>query len=129
MVIYLKQIFIFLKINSLYFGVHLYVHRFFIFSVIYYLEDIEYDKYKNWKKYLSNEKNRKMMKECVISYLNLNTEFNESEKNRFVNCFLQENTIETTAYKLNKNEREIAFLYYAITTDLARASFSALIKN
>ncbi len=81
------------------------------------------------KKYLSNEKNRKMMKECVISYLNLNTEFNESEKNRFVNCFLQENTIETTAYKLNKNEREIAFLYYAITTDLARASFSALIKN
>ncbi len=81
------------------------------------------------KQYLKNEKNRKMMKDRVISYLNSNTEFNDNEKNRFVNCFLQENTIETTACKLNKNEREIAFLYYAITTDLARASFSALIKN
>ncbi len=81
------------------------------------------------KQYLKNEKNRKMMKDRVISYLNSYTEFNDNEKNRFVNCFLQENTIETTACKLNKNEREIAFLYYAITTDLARASFSALIKN
>lgn len=79
--------------------------------------------------YLRNEQKRKMMKERVISYLDTNTEFDENTKNRFVNCYLQENTIETTAIKLNRNEREIAFLYYAITTDLARASFTTLIKN
>ena len=80
-------------------------------------------------RYLQNEKKRQSLKGEVITLLKSNTTLNEEEKNKFINCYLQENSIESTAYKLNKNVDEIAILYYSLTTSLAKASFSSLIQN
>ena len=71
--------------------------------------------------YLQNEQKRQQLK--------TNSELSEKEKTRFINCYLQENTIETTAYKLNRDVKDIAILYYSITTSLARASFASIQKN
>lgn len=80
-------------------------------------------------RYLQNEKKRQSLKGEVITLLKSNTTLNEEEKKKFINCYLQENSIESTAYKLNKNVDEIALLYYSLTTSLAKASFSSLIQN
>ena len=79
--------------------------------------------------YLQNEQKRQQLKGEIISYLKTNSELSEEEKTRFINCYLQENTIETTAYKLNRDVKDIAILYYSITTSLARASFASTKKN
>ena len=79
--------------------------------------------------YLQNEQKRQQLKGEITSYLKANTKLSEEEKTRFINCYLQENTIETTAYKLNHDVKDIAILYYSITTSLARASFDSIQKN
>ncbi|MBE6118232.1 MAG: hypothetical protein IIY52_04250 [Solobacterium sp.] len=55
------------------------------------------------------------------------TTLNEEEKKRLRECYVQRNTVYSTAVKLNRSEREISLWYFYISSALARNALKDLV--
>ena len=55
------------------------------------------------------------------------TTLNDAEKKRLRECYVQRNTVYTTAIKLNRSEREISLWYFYISSALARNALKELV--
>lgn len=79
------------------------------------------------KQYLEKIEKGNALRSSVSDYLKRHSNLSEDEQKVFVECYIQENTIETTAFKLNKNVRDISFLYFGISTDLVHKALVAVL--
>ena len=55
------------------------------------------------------------------------TTLNEAEKKSLRECYVQRNTVYSTAIKLNRSEREISLWYFYISSALARNALKELV--
>lgn len=74
---------------------------------------------KNIDKWIQQQMYINTHKKEASEYVAEHSKLNEEEQQRFVNCYLQENTPESIAYKLNKDIQEMEVLCTRLAIHLA----------
>lgn len=64
--------------------------------------------------------------EVIREYVKSHSDLTDAQVDRFIRCYMQNNTIETVAYKLGQPYNTISYLYYGLSIYLMQKALSAL---